>query len=87
MGLRGKPAPDTFLEGAKRLRVEPSRTAVLEDAIAGVRAGRAGAFGVVIGVDRVADPEALERAGAHVVVSALDHIQLIGRSVRAVALR
>src|SRR5207253_684285 len=47
--LRGKPAPDTFLAGAKALGVEPAQGAVFEDALAGVAAGRAGAFGFVVG--------------------------------------
>ena len=50
LGLNGKPAPDAFLEAVRRLEVEPSRTVVVEDAIAGVQAGRAGGFGLVIGV-------------------------------------
>ena len=53
LGLPGKPAPDTFLEAARRLGVEPGRAVVVEDAIVGVQAGRAGGFGLVIGVDRV----------------------------------
>ena len=52
LNLNGKPAPDAFLEAARRLKVEPSRAVVVEDAIAGVEAGRAGQFGCVIGVDR-----------------------------------
>lgn len=67
-GLPGKPAPDTFLEAARALGVEPRRTAVIEDAIAGVEAGRAGRFGLVIGVDRHGDAAALRAAGADVVV-------------------
>jgi alpha,alpha-trehalose phosphorylase len=47
--LPGKPAPDAFLEAARRLRVAPARTVVVEDAIVGVRAGRAGEFGLVVG--------------------------------------
>ncbi|MGI9578004.1 MAG: trehalose-phosphatase, partial [Microthrixaceae bacterium] len=52
MGFPGKPSPDVFLEAAKRLGVDPSRAAVVEDAISGVHAGRAGDFGLVIGLDR-----------------------------------
>lgn len=51
--LAGKPAPDTFLEGARELGVPADRAVVVEDALAGVEAGRAGAFGLVVGVDRV----------------------------------
>jgi alpha,alpha-trehalase len=76
LGLRGKPAPDTFLEAARRLGTEPRRCVVFEDAIAGVRAGRAGDFGLVIGVDRVGHAEVLRRSGADVVVTALDELEL-----------
>ncbi len=57
--LRGKPAPDTFLAGARLLGVEPAHAVVFEDAIAGVQAGRAGDFGFVVGVDRVGQADAL----------------------------
>src|SRR5215210_6316349 len=70
-GLKGKPAPDTFAEGAKRLGVERERAAVFEDALAGVEAGRAGAFGHVVGVNRVGQAGALREHGADVVVSDL----------------
>ncbi|HWF71790.1 MAG TPA: beta-phosphoglucomutase family hydrolase [Solirubrobacteraceae bacterium] len=69
--LRGKPAPDTFLAGAKALNVEPEHGAVFEDALAGVQAGRAGGFGCVVGVDRVGQREALLAHGADVVVDDL----------------
>jgi beta-phosphoglucomutase family hydrolase len=69
--LQGKPAPDTFLEGARRLGVEPAQAAVFEDALAGVEAGRAGRFGHVVGVDRVGQREALREHGACVVVDDL----------------
>ena len=70
-GLKGKPAPDTFLEGAKRLGAEPSQAAVFEDAQAGVEAGRAGNFGWVVGVNRSNQADALKRKGADVVVDDL----------------
>jgi beta-phosphoglucomutase family hydrolase len=69
--LKGKPAPDTFLAGAHALGVEPARGAVFEDALAGVQAGRAGKFGIVVGVDRVGQAEALRTHGADVVVGDL----------------
>ncbi len=69
--LRGKPAPDTFLEAARRLNVPPSRAIVIEDAQAGVQAGRAGGFGLVIGVDRLDQPDALRQHGADIVVADL----------------
>jgi trehalose 6-phosphate phosphatase len=52
LAIRGKPEPDIFLEAARRLGVSPARTVVVEDALAGVQAGRRGNFGLVIGVDR-----------------------------------
>jgi beta-phosphoglucomutase family hydrolase len=69
--LPGKPAPDTYLAGAKALDVEPGAAAVFEDAIAGVEAGHAGGFGWVVGVDRVGHAEALREHGASVVVKDL----------------
>jgi beta-phosphoglucomutase family hydrolase len=69
--LPGKPAPDTFLAAARELGVEAREAAVFEDALAGVEAGRAGAFGVVVGVDRVGQAEALRAHGADVVVGDL----------------
>jgi beta-phosphoglucomutase family hydrolase len=72
--LHGKPAPDTFLAGARALGVEPARAAVFEDALAGVAAGRAGHFGFVVGVDRVGHADALREHGADVVVSDLSEL-------------
>jgi beta-phosphoglucomutase family hydrolase len=69
--LHGKPAPDTFLAGAKALGLEPKAAAVFEDALAGVAAGRAGDFGFVVGVDRVGQADALREHGADVVVTDL----------------
>ncbi|GGT36846.1 beta-phosphoglucomutase family hydrolase [Streptomyces chromofuscus] len=70
-GLHGKPAPDTYLAGARLLGVEPAAAAVFEDALAGVEAGRAGNFGVVVGVDRVGQAAELRRHGADLVVTDL----------------
>jgi beta-phosphoglucomutase family hydrolase len=72
--LRGKPAPDTFLAGARAVGVEPRQAAVFEDALAGVEAGRAGNFGFVVGVDRVGQAEALKAHGADVVVRDLSEL-------------
>jgi beta-phosphoglucomutase family hydrolase len=69
--LRGKPAPDTYLAAARALGLEPAQAAVFEDALAGVAAGRAGQFGLVVGVDRVGQADALRRHGADVVVTDL----------------
>ena len=70
-GLHGKPAPDTFLEGARLLGFEAAQAAVFEDAIAGVEAGRSGHFGIVVGVDRVGHAAALAEHGADLVVTGL----------------
>jgi trehalose 6-phosphate phosphatase len=78
LGLPGKPAPDMFLEAARRLDAVPPRTAVFEDAVAGVEAARAGDFGLVIGVGSTARaPELLEH-GADTVVADLGEVQFEG---------
>jgi beta-phosphoglucomutase family hydrolase len=71
MKLPGKPEPDTFLEAAKRLGVEASQASIVEDALSGVEAGRSGGFGLVIGVDRTGQADALREHGADVVVKDL----------------
>jgi beta-phosphoglucomutase family hydrolase len=75
--LHGKPAPDTYLAGARALGLEPAQAVVYEDALAGVAAGRAGKFGYVVGVDRVGQADALREHGADVVVT--DLAQLLGK--------
>jgi trehalose 6-phosphate phosphatase len=74
LGLPGKPDPAVFVEAARRLGVEPARAAVVEDALAGVEAGRRGGFGLVVGVDRTGHPADLEAAGADVVVGDLSEV-------------
>jgi HAD superfamily hydrolase (TIGR01509 family) len=69
--LRGKPAPDTYLAGARVLGLEPADAAVFEDALAGVEAGRTGGFGYVVGIDRLGQADALHKHGADVVVTDL----------------
>ena len=73
-GLPGKPAPDTFLAAAAELGVTPPQAVVLEDALSGVQAGRAGGFGLVVGVDRTGHAEALRAQGADIVVSDLTEL-------------
>lgn len=72
--LAGKPAPDAFLLGAKQLGVEPQRSIVFEDALSGVQAGRAGGFGLVVGVDRGGNAEILGQNGADMVVQDLSEL-------------
>ena len=67
--LAGKPAPDLFLAAARKLDVQPSRAVVIEDAISGVQSGRAGNFGLVIGVDRRGHGDLLKQNGADIVVT------------------
>jgi beta-phosphoglucomutase family hydrolase len=74
-GLPGKPDPATFLEAARELNVEPGRAAVVEDALSGVAAGRAGNFGLVVGVARAGQTDALRDAGADVVVADLAELE------------
>jgi len=69
--LAGKPAPDTYLAAARMLGVGPPQSAVFEDALAGVEAGRAGGFGCVVGVDRVGQAAELLDHGASIVVTDL----------------
>jgi beta-phosphoglucomutase-like phosphatase (HAD superfamily) len=75
-GLAGKPAPDTFVEGARCAQATPEQSAVFEDALAGVEAGSAGRFGFVVGVNRVSDEHGrqLREHGASVVVTDLSEL-------------
>jgi beta-phosphoglucomutase family hydrolase len=77
--LKGKPAPDTFLAAAAELGATPDQAVVFEDAIVGVQAGRAGAFGYTVGVDRVGHAQALHDHGADIVVTDLAEL-IEGRS-------
>ncbi len=72
--LPGKPAPDSFLRAAQLLDVAPAQAAVFEDALSGVAAGRAGKFGIVVGVDRAGQSEALRDNGADIVVTDLGEL-------------
>jgi alpha,alpha-trehalase len=74
LGLEGKPSPDLFLEAGRRLDVAPERAAVIEDAIAGVEAGRAGGFFMVVGIDRHHLASELAAHGADVIVSDLSEL-------------
>jgi alpha,alpha-trehalase len=74
--LAGKPAPDTFLEAARRLDVRPERAAVIEDALVGVQAGRNAGFGLVIGVDRGEQPDVFKEHGADLVVNDLGELAI-----------
>ena len=73
-GLPGKPAPDTFVAGARALGADPAQAVVFEDALAGVEAGRAGGFGYVVGVDRTGQRDALAQHGADIVVDDLSEL-------------
>lgn len=71
LGLPGKPAPDTYVEAARRVGVGVGQAVVIEDALSGVEAGRNGGFGLVVGVDRVGQAAALRDHGADIVVADL----------------
>jgi HAD superfamily hydrolase (TIGR01509 family) len=71
---RGKPAPDVYLEAARRLGVPPERCAAVEDSHAGIRSARAAGMRV-IAIPNAAyppDEEALQLADA--VVRSLDDL-------------
>ena len=76
--LKGKPHPDIFLEAARQLEVKPERAAVVEDALAGVEAGRRGKFKLVIGVDRTGQMENLKKYGADIVVPDISQLNVCG---------
>jgi HAD superfamily hydrolase (TIGR01509 family) len=78
MGLAGKPDPATYLEAAARLGADPARAVVIDDALAGVTAGRRGGFGLVVGVARHGGTAELAAAGAHVVAGDLSDLRLAG---------
>lgn len=75
LGLTGKPDPAIFWAAARRLGVEPARAAIVEDALAGVEAGRRGGFALVVGVDRTGHPGGLKEHGADVVVHDLAELR------------
>lgn len=83
LDLKGKPAPDLFLLAAEQLGVPPARAVVVEDAVSGVEAGRAGRFRHVIGVDRHGTPEALVKGGADIVVPDLAFLKVDGIGLEA----
>jgi beta-phosphoglucomutase family hydrolase len=78
LGFPGKPHPGLFLEAARRLGVPPERAAVVEDALAGVTAGRSGGFALVVGVDRADHADALRESGADLGVADLGELRLAG---------
>ena len=78
--IRGKPAPDMFLAAAKQVGAEAGQVIIVEDAIAGIQAGRAGQFGLIVGVARNGHDRQLREAGAHWVVHDLRDLQAIPRS-------
>jgi len=72
LGLKGKPAPDIFIEAARRIGAAPEHSVVVEDAISGVQAGRAGRFGLVIGIDRTDVATELRENGADLILQGFD---------------
>ncbi|MBO8185583.1 HAD family hydrolase [Streptomyces spirodelae] len=82
-GLPGKPRPDTFLAAARELGVEAGESAVFEDALAGMDAGRSGHFGYVVGIDRTGQADALRAHGADAVVQDLRELLEDGAAQQA----
>jgi beta-phosphoglucomutase family hydrolase len=76
LGLLGKPAPDAYLEAARRLEILPARAVIFEDALVGVEAGRAGGFRLVVGVGRGAHGVDLKARGADIVIADLQELSL-----------
>lgn len=72
--LKGKPEPDIFLEAAKHLEVNPQEAIVIEDAVSGVKAGKKGGFGLVVGIDRSGENQDLRASDADIVVSDLSEL-------------
>jgi beta-phosphoglucomutase family hydrolase len=85
LGLKGKPDPDIFVKAAEMLGVEVSGSVVVEDAVSGVQAGQRGRFGLVIGIDRGGNREALEQNGADLVLEDMGEmtIEQIGERLGA----
>ena len=79
-GLAGKPSPATYEYGAQQLGTDAAHSVVVEDAISGVAAGRAGGF-IVVGVDRGTGRDALLREGADIVVGDLAELVETWRSI------
>ncbi len=74
LGLPGKPAPNTFQHAADELGVDYTRAVVVEDAVSGVQAGRAGNFGLVVGVSRKGNDDELLDEGADIAVPDLGEL-------------
>ncbi len=85
LGLPGKPDPAVLHEATRRIGATPDRTAVVEDAISGVEAGRRGEFALVIGLDRLDQADALAASGADVVVPDLADVTVTGSHFRDAA--
>jgi beta-phosphoglucomutase-like phosphatase (HAD superfamily) len=73
----GKPDPEIFLTSAAELRVAPELCFVVEDAVSGVQAAKAGGM-AALGVARADDRDLLAAANADLVVTSLDEVD-VGR--------
>jgi beta-phosphoglucomutase family hydrolase len=85
LGLPGKPDPAVYLEAAGRLRTDPGRSVVVEDALAGVEAGHRGGFGLVVGVDRGDHGQELRDHGANVIVADLSGLGVASSAMKGPA--
>ena len=80
-GLKGKPDPDIFVEAAKELDVRVERCVVFEDSNSGVEAGQKGFFGLVVGVARFKNSEALKKNGADITIESFDELDLFSEQI------
>ncbi|MDN3686688.1 trehalose-phosphatase [Cyclobacterium jeungdonense] len=80
--IPGKPAPDVFIKAMEDLNADLDRTLIIEDAIAGIKAGKKGGFPVVVGVARNGEDEALRNAGADIVVHELTELENIMETLK-----
>lgn len=74
--IPGKPEPDIFLEAARELGVKPQEALIVEDAQAGVEAGKKGDFRLVVGIKNASNEEELLQKGADVVVGNLQELKI-----------
>ncbi|HET6243731.1 MAG: trehalose-phosphatase [Bacteroidetes bacterium] len=74
--IKGKPAPDIFLEAARELNVKPENALIVEDSLAGVEAGKKGDFALVVGIKNGSNTAELLKKGADEVVDNLQQVDI-----------
>ncbi|MGZ8691898.1 MAG: HAD family hydrolase [Gaiellaceae bacterium] len=71
---RGKPAPEVYLEAARRLGVKPARSVAIEDSASGIRSAHAAGMRVVAIPNRAFPPPADVLALASVVLESIEEL-------------